>query len=193
MRKIDATDPTWIEIQSRLEEGHVAEGMLSCFLFEREGKLQEIIHLLKYGSMKSIGVQIGAEIGHRIAADERLRDADYCIPVPLHKLRLRERGYNQCDYLCRGIVAVTGIPTRANVLLRTKATRTQTELRHEERRKNVANAFSINPDLRSALKGKKLLLVDDVITTGSTIAACAEELYKAGAARVIVVSAALAK
>ena len=191
--RIDATDATWKEIRARFEEEQVVEGMLSCFLFEREGKLQEVIHLLKYGGLKSIGVEIGNEIGRYVNRNDRFRDADYCVPVPLHKLKLRERGYNQSVFLCQGIFAVTGIPVRANLLIRTKATQTQTELKLEERKRNVGNAFAIRAGYRSEIEGKKCLLVDDVITTGSTITACARELLNAGALNVYAISAALAK
>ncbi len=190
---IGILDPAWRELTARLEKEGVTGGMLSCYVFEHGGTLQEIIHLLKYGGVKAIGRELGIKIGERIASDDLFRMADYSLPVPLHRVRLRERGYNQCAFLCEGITAVTGIPSRADLLMRTRSTMTQTRLTPGERIKNVEGAFSLSGDARQDVDGKTIILVDDVITTGCTVAACARELRRGGAKTVLVASAAIAK
>lgn len=185
-------DPMWLELKKRFDQEGAVSDFLSCFYFEQEGKLQQVIHLLKYQGMKSMGVMLGREIGERIAKHLLFSTADALIPVPLHKLKERERGYNQCEFLCKGIAEVTVIPIKANFISRTKYTKSQTQLNFEERRENVGDAFAVPPASLSEIQRKTLILVDDVITTGSTINACAQELVAAGAKSVLAVSAAIA-
>ncbi len=189
----DSSSPTWKEIHEKFHAEGVVEDFLSCFLFEKEGKLQEVIHHLKYGGMKSLGVRLGEELGRRLQSDERFASADFLVPVPLHKLKRRERGYNQSEYICRGISHVSGIPVAGDFLSRTKHTQSQTQLSLLERKGNVSEAFSILPEAALHVRGKTCVLVDDVITTGSTINACARELLSAHARRVYGASVALAR
>ena len=167
--------------------------MLSCFLFEKEGTLQEIVHLLKYRGIKSIGVELGRIIGGCMILDSRYKLADYLVPVPLHRIKQRERGYNQSEYLCKGISEVTHIPVHTSLLVRKKYTESQTQLNLDERRQNVGDAFIVNEKFVSDIEGKVFILVDDVITTGATINACARELRGCGAKAVFAISAALAQ
>jgi ComF family protein len=183
----------WQEISSKLKEEGVVEDLLSCFLFEKEGKLQEIVHLLKYRGVRSVGVELGRTLGGYVIRDARFASADYLIPVPLHRIKERERGYNQSDHICRGISGVTHIPIGHSLLLRTKYTQSQTKLNHEERRQNVGDAFAVHQKYRNEVGGKKLIIVDDVITTGSTINACAKVLNALGVKSVLAASAALAE
>lgn len=114
-----------------------------------------------------------------------IRSADMVIPVPLHSNRQRERGYNQAEALARAFARLQGLPVRADVLVRTRATEAQTRLSSEERRRNVAGAFALaSPATTSVVKERRILLVDDVMTTGSTLDAAAEPLRAAGAASV---------
>ncbi len=126
-------------------------------------------------------------------AEETLRQLgnnppDRILPVPLHPTRLRERTFNQAELLARALADRMGIPCETDLLIRCRSTRPQAELTQEERSRNVRGAF----DLRSGagLKGSRLLLVDDVLTTGATAEACAALLKKAGARSVWVVTAA---
>lgn len=107
-----------------------------------------------------------------------VRAYDGMVPVPLHKHRQRERGFNQALLLCEGVSARTGIPV-LDALVRIRDTRPQSDLKHKDRKKNVADAFRIKEDV--PVDGKRILLVDDVRTTGNTARACAKELRKAGA------------
>jgi ComF family protein len=154
---------------------------------------QQVVHSLKYQGMKSLGIRLGKEIGNRIKASPTFSSADYILPIPLHKLKQRERGYNQSEYLCKGISETTGILIAASFLSRTKYTRSQTQLNLEERRENVGEAFRTNQKFLNEIRGKSFILVDDVITTGSTITACARELRANGAGIILAASAALAQ
>lgn len=172
-------------------DGWVAD-CVSCFSFEKEGRFQEVIHLLKYGGMSRLGTRLGWEIGTRICLEERFSGADCLVPVPLHSLKRRERGYNQCDYLCRGIAGVASIPVRSSFLARKKYTASQTTLSIVERRANVAGAFIVPPKFIRAIEGRTIIVVDDVITTGATLGACARALREHGASCVLAASAGLA-
>ncbi|HLX12092.1 MAG TPA: ComF family protein [Bacteroidota bacterium] len=192
-RTIDSSHPVWNELGRKLEDGGAVDGFTSCYLFETNGSFQNAIHLLKYQGIKTIGKQVGREIGKRIAADENLRGADYVVAVPLHKSKERDRGYNQAEFLCRGIHEETGISILSGTLHRTRFTESQTKLNLEERRLNVAGAFSVRSGSESTINDKSFILVDDVMTTGSTLTACARVLKSHGARRVFAASAALAE
>ncbi len=191
--RIDRTHRTWREIKGKLDQEGLLDGLLSCFLFEKEGKLQEIIHLLKYRAIRSVGMELGREIGNAIIRDPLFREAHMLVPVPLHKLKLRERGYNQSIVLCKGISEITHIPVRTDILVRGKYTLSQTQLSLKERKENVGGAFSIKRKRFPDAGERTLILVDDVVTTGSTINACAQVLLDHGARRVLAASAALAQ
>jgi len=191
-RRFDAGDPVGQSLKDRFAEGGVSD-FLSCFYFEKEGKLQEAIHLLKYHGIKSMGVMLGREIGKRMRETGNFYDADYLVPIPLHKLKLRERGYNQSEMLCRGIREFTGIPVDTNLIRRRRYTQSQTQLDLKERKQNVEDAFEIPPKRLPEVQRKTIILVDDVITTGCTMIACAREFVNAGTKTVLAVSAAVAE
>ena len=192
-RRVTPGDEAWLEREMRFSHEGIISDFLSCYLFEKEGTFQHVMHLIKYGGMKSLAVRLGRNIGEQIAQHQQLRDADLIIPVPLHRLKQRERGYNQSEYLCRGIRDVTRIPLHPKLILRKRYTQSQTTLHIDERQANVGNAFDVGSKDRAKLKGKSIILVDDVITTGATIQACARELLRHGAREVFAASAALAK
>ncbi len=190
VRAVTADLPLYQETKARLlEEGHI-DNLVSCFLFEKEGPLQFIIHALKYQQYESLGLDLGRRIGRVIS--ERQENIDVIIPVPLHKVKQRERGYNQAELIARGISVTIGKPLAGRVIRRTRDTLTQTKLNVAERKKNVEGAFAIVPAAHAAIKGRVCLLVDDVITTGATAGSCAKELLAAGATHIIAGSAALA-
>ncbi|MBI1777329.1 MAG: ComF family protein [Proteobacteria bacterium] len=124
------------------------------------------------------------------AGRELLGEADLIAPVPLHWLRLFSRRYNQASLLANALGQETGIRVLPDLLRRRKRTPPQTELNRRERARNVAHAFAIRPGQMSVLAGKRVLLVDDVLTTGATVAACAQALKGAGAAAVDVLTVA---
>jgi ComF family protein len=128
----------------------------------------------------------------REAGRELLADAGLLVPVPLHRLRLLQRRFNQSALLAKGLSRASGVPVSVMALQRTRRTATQVGLTQEARRANVAQAFSVTPGALKSLRGKNIILIDDVITTGATANACAEALLKAGAAHVDVLAIALA-
>jgi ComF family protein len=190
---VHAEDDTYRQFLAKLTGDGIISGLFSPFYFEKEGKLQAIIHGLKYQGYASLGVKAGRKVGELMEAASASPKADLLLPVPLHPLKKRERGYNQSELICQGIEQVTGIPVRTDLLRRRKYTVSQTQLSLEERKENVGDAFEVNEKKREDIAGKSFILVDDVITTGSTINACAQALATAGAKSVRVASIALAK
>jgi ComF family protein len=184
--------PVYHEVADRFRARGSIDALSSCYLFEKDASLQTVLHLLKYSGMASLGVRLGRDIGERIRTDPLFRDATALVPVPLHRFKRRERGYNQAELLCRGITETTGIPGAASLIVRKRHTISQTHLSLEERTDNVRGAFSAAAGAVSQ-KGAVIILVDDVITTGSTILECAEVLRGMGAERVLAASAALAR
>ncbi|MBL4804839.1 MAG: ComF family protein [Alphaproteobacteria bacterium] len=122
------------------------------------------------------------------AGAEMLAQADYLIPVPLHRWRLLSRRYNQSALIAHALSRKTKIPTLVDGVLRTRATEVQGYKKAVERHKNVKKAFAVNPKRVEQIKGKNLILIDDVYTTGATVKECAKTLVKAGAARVDVLT-----
>ncbi len=120
---------------------------------------------------------------------EALDGADMLIPVPLHWRRLVARRYNQAAELAHALARITGTPVEANLLTRTKRTRSQGEMvSARERMKNVAGAFAVAPSHRSKIQGCRAVIVDDVLTTGATLSACAKALLRHGAASVSLIT-----
>jgi len=152
-----------------------------------EGVLRELIHLYKYGRVKTLARPLGALLAAALPREERF---DAVTPVPLHWRRQWQRGFNQSELLARGIARRCAIPV-VHALKRVRPTVAQAGLSNTGRRQNVAAAFQLRraPWART-VEGKRLLLIDDVMTTGSTAAACALALKRAGAARVALLTVA---
>jgi ComF family protein len=140
-----------------------------------EGRLRKWIHQFKYGRVKTMVQPLGELLISALPADSRF---DAVVPVPLHWRRRWQRGFNQSELLARGVARQLRVPL-INALRRTRYTATQTGLSNTGRRRNVAGVFRVG--WRRHLEGKRILLVDDVMTTGSTAAACAVALRRAGA------------
>jgi ComF family protein len=147
-----------------------------------EGTLRELIHLYKYGRIKTLMRPLGDLLVAALPLGERF---DATTPVPLHWRRQWRRGFNQSELLAREISRRSGIPI-VNALKRVRATETQAGLSNTGRRSNVTKAFQCRRGARWArrIEGRRILLIDDVMTTGSTAASCALALKRAGAARV---------
>jgi ComF family protein len=143
-----------------------------------DGVLRDLIHLYKYGRVRTLARPLASLLASALPGDERF---DLLTPVPLHWRRQWQRGFNQSDLLAREISRRCGIPS-APALKRARATRIQAGLGDTARRANMASAFLCRE--RAELSGKSILLIDDVMTTGSTAAACATALKRAGARRV---------
>lgn len=118
----------------------------------------------------------------------RRMGVEVIVPVPIHKTRLKQRGYNQAALLAKGIADGLGIPMEEHLLVRTKKTVAQKRLNDQERFRNLQHAFLVNPERICAYKGKKVLLVDDIYTTGSTIETCTKAMLDAGIKEVYFIS-----
>jgi competence protein ComFC len=147
-----------------------------------EGTLRELIHLYKYGRIQTLRRPLGDLLASALPRDERF---DAVTPVPLHWRRQWDRGFNQSELLAREISRRCGIPV-VSALKRVRATLTQAGLSNTGRRQNVTKAFQCRRGDRwvRRVEGKRILLIDDVMTTGSTAASCALALKRAGAVRV---------
>lgn len=152
------------------------ENACAYFFFAKGSKYRPLLHKLKYKGEKEIGTALGLQFGQALKKSELYSSIDFVVPVPLHPKKLRIRGYNQAEAIADGIA--TGLGTKLSIthLLRTEFTETQTRKTRAERVKNVAEAFAVAN--KSEIEGKHLLLVDDVVTTGATLEACAAKLLE---------------
>jgi len=151
--------------------------------FLYEGSIRDLIHIFKYNQHTHLRYPLALLALEGISGFLTDNDPHLIVPVPLHRSRLRKRGFNQAVLLGRVISHQLSLPMLTDALVRTRPTEPQIELSAAERRLNVKGAFTVNrPD---HVAGKRILLLDDVMTTGSTMDECAKELKKAGAAVVI--------
>ncbi len=188
LKRVEATLPLFTETRDKLLMSGAIDELVSLYVFEKEGVFQKMIHSVKYSGTRALGVELGRRLG-QIIVDHGAR-ADALVPMPLHKRKLRERGYNQCEFIAQGLSGVAGIPVHNEYVRRAKFTQTQTALSIEERRRNMEQAFAC---VSEEVKEKSIILIDDIITTGATIESCAEVLKRAGARRIIAASVALAE
>ncbi len=144
------------------------------FDFDKEGKTQQILHELKYNSNINFGEYLGKLMGSEFK--DLLKDIEYLIPVPLHPKKEHQRGFNQSLLLCKGLNSVLKTPISTKNLIRTRYTETQTKKNKSQRIENIKNAFEIKKP--EEFIGKSVLLIDDVITTGSTLSECMAVLYE---------------
>lgn len=144
--------------------------------FNKGAKVQHLIHQLKYKEKKEVGIFIGEQMGIELKDSELFKNIDVVVPVPLHPKKERKRGYNQSEMFGKGLAKSLGKPLNTASLVRRKFTETQTKKSRSERWENVGNVFFVKD--AEPLKGKHILLVDDVITTGSTLEACMQALLE---------------
>jgi ComF family protein len=141
-----------------------------------------LVHALKYGDRLDLAPMMGRWIGQ--AGRELLAEADALVPVPLHWRRLWARRFNQSAMLAAAVSRQTGVPIAAGALKRVKPTAQQVGLSRTERAANVQGAFRVPGDGKAGVTGRRLVLIDDVLTSGATVDGCARALLRAGAANV---------
>lgn len=150
----------------------------SAFLvYEKGGHVQKLIHALKYHDNKELGFYLGRLAALHYLSTEIFTNVDVLLPVPLHPRKQKQRGYNQSEWISKGISSITGIPVDTSTLLRSQKTESQTHKTIFERWENVQDIFILNKHI-PLLPNRHILLIDDVITTGSTLCSCAEVLLK---------------
>jgi ComF family protein len=152
--------------------------------YTRNSRIRRLIHQLKYKGVKEIGFELGRIYASTLKSSGFLEGIDIIIPVPLHPSKKRQRGFNQSDLISQGFSDISGIPVDTKLLVRKTVTKTQTRKSRYDRWTNVQDIFKVTDE--ELLKDLHILLVDDVITTGSTIEACANEILKAERAKVTV-------
>lgn len=152
------------------------ERAASFFYYSKGSSYNRMIHLLKYRGKKELGENLGKMCAQELQQKDFWEGIDLLIPVPLHKDREKKRGYNQSEYLARGISELTGIPCCTSLVKRVVNTDTQIHQTVFERMENISGAFEWESHVAESLAGKHLLLIDDVLTTGSTLLSCISAL-----------------
>ena len=153
------------------------QGALSLIHFNKKGYGQTLIHSLKYHGNKTLGYELGYLSATTFQHSGLFDSVDLLIPVPLHPQRLRQRGYNQSEWLAEGIGKAYQRPVNTTLLKRIMHRSLQTHLNREERMKNVEGLY--RAEIPELMRGKHFLLVDDVCTTGATLSACAKAIKDA--------------
>lgn len=176
---------------ARLFWGRVRLRYATAMLYFHKGnRVQQLIHKLKYKGRQEIGVHLGRMYGQQLRQSPAFSTAEVVIPVPLHPAKQRKRGYNQSEAFARGLAQAMDIRLDTRSLIRKTATTTQTRKSRFLRWENVKEVFEVHPS--ESLSGKHILLVDDVITTGATLEACAQELLQCEQATVSIATIACA-
>lgn len=175
----------WNEQDNKLEQFFAGrfpfERIASFAHFVKGGSIQQIIHEMKYKNNPEMGLFIGELCGDELAESGFIRGIDYIVPVPLHPKRHKQRGYNQSLEIAKGIAGKTGVPIDSDTLVRTVNNKSQTKNSRFDRWKNVENIFTVTNS--EMFKRKHILLIDDVVTTGSTLESCAKEILKCHACK----------
>ncbi|MBL7112037.1 MAG: ComF family protein [Bacteroidales bacterium] len=159
------------------------ENATSFYSYQAGSYLRRLIHELKYKGFKEIGEELGRQFGNELQATA-FNESELIIPVPLGKRKMKKRGFNQSECIARGLSLSMGKAVNTTAVIRTRNTRTQTKKSRYDRWLNVEDSFRVVD--ANALQEKHILLVDDVVTTGATIEACASEILKVPGAKVSV-------
>ncbi len=169
------------ELTSKLQGLMPVHRVMAFLRFTKKGKSQTLLHLLKYKNKPELGEELGRLYGLSLLEKGFAGFWDVLVAVPLHPLKKQRRGYNQSECFARGLSKVLGIPYR-ELLVRRKFTTTQTNKSRLERLENVDDVFALNEG--QVTQGLRILLVDDILTTGATLCACAQTLLQGGAKHV---------
>ena len=167
----------------RLARRFEVQDAASLIFFAPESDYRHILYCIKYGNRRKLAVRMGVLLGEKLAKSRAFKGCQAVVPVPLHPLRRWKRGYNQAELIARGVAQAMGLPLETTLLRRRRNTKTQTKLHGAAKTKNVEGAFAIDALRAADLQQqdiRHLLLIDDTLTTGSTLAACAAPLLTAG-------------
>lgn len=166
------------------------ERATSFFFYHKGSDFRRILHLLKYGGRKDLGEAMGRFMAAELMLTDFFRGVDVIVPIPLHPRKQRLRGYNQSECIARGVSAVSGILIDTSSVMRRKHTETQTRKSAYERWENVNGIFQLRYPERFI--GKHILIIDDVLTTGATITACADVFQGVEGVRISILTLAVA-
>jgi ComF family protein len=171
---LEKENPFYKKLRGRIPVEHV----MAFFKFVKSGKVQKLLHALKYKNQPEVGVALGRLYAQYLVLADYETMFDLILPVPLHTLKKRQRGYNQSEEFGKGLSETLGIECSDTVLERRSQTATQTKKSKVNRWTNVNEVFGLKkPEL---VIGKRILLVDDVVTTGATVEACGQVLLDGG-------------
>lgn len=165
------------------------EASTSLLYFNKGASVQQMLHQLKYRGNIELGEELGGELGSVLKDSEFFKDVDVVMPVPLHPAKERKRGYNQSMVIAKGVARVMEVEASKN-LVRKSFTQTQTRKTRYERWQNVSEVFEVKNGKQ--IRGRHVLLIDDVITTGATLEACVNELLKEDGTKVSIATLACA-
>jgi len=166
------------------------EAATAMYFYKKGGKVQHLIHQLKYKGHQEIGIFLGEQYGSELIKCDNFNSIDIVIPIPLHQKKLRKRGFNQAELFAIGLAKTMDVELDTNSVVRNIATSTQTKKSRYRRWENVSEIFVLkNPE---KLAGKHVLVVDDVITTGATMEACVQAIQEVKNVKVSVASIAYA-
>lgn len=163
---------------------------LAYLYFKRSGRVQKLLHALKYKGIQEIGETLGQWYGVNLKENGYITEFDLILPVPLHRVKERKRGYNQAESFAKGLATQLEVSWFEQVLVRQVNTATQTHKSRPERWANVEHVFKVQKP--ALVTGKRILIVDDVLTTGATLEACALTLLRAGCKEISVAAIAAA-
>ncbi len=167
----------------------VVEHATANYFFKKGNRIQKLVHQIKYRGQKEIGEVLGKEMGKNLCSS-CFQVVDIIVPVPLHLQKFRKRGYNQSEWIARGVAGMMNKPIDTQTLVRHASTSTQTRKKRFERWENVDSGFGLtNPD---SFAGQHILLIDDVITTGATLEACIHAIQTSPEAKVSIATLAIA-
>lgn len=152
------------------------ERATSFMYYHKNSPYNNLIHRLKYKNRPDTGERLAFLAAKEIAESGFFDGIDAIVPLPLSKRKMRQRGYNQCDYIAKGLSRATGIPVIKNAVKRLKSNETQTHKSRDERWQNVEGIFALSD--ATLLEGKHILLIDDILTTGATLASCAKSIQE---------------
>ncbi|MBP3762269.1 MAG: ComF family protein [Bacteroidales bacterium] len=158
--------------------------------FRQGGTVQKLVHAMKFDGCSDLCVEMGRQLGMELLRAGRFDAVDVLVPVPLHWTRRLARGYNQSELLCRGIAQTFGRSLNTSALKRHRRTAKQSQQARSERGRNVEDAFRVRRP--EQLEGKHILLVDDVVTTGATLASCCHALASVPGIRISIATLAIA-
>lgn len=165
-------------------------GACSFLHFEKDSVVQELMHRLKYDGRTGVGTQLGVEFGNILKEKELFQDANYIIPIPLHRTKELRRGFNQSQFIADGLSNALQIPVRSDLLSRIVPSDSQTRKSRFDRSENVRDIFKTHR--KEMLSGKNIILVDDVVTTGATLEAAGSQLVSAGINKLYIATLAIA-